>query len=63
MKLFTVDYFLDWPSSVELIDLRKFIIENLMKKGRVIRWSIVDIQDSVDFINHKKLRIYAVLAN
>jgi len=63
MKLITVDYFLDWPSSIEVIDLRKFIIESLMTKGRVIRWSIVDIQDSVDCINYKKLRINAVLAN
>ena len=63
MKLITVDYFLDLPNSVKVFNLRKFIMQNLMKKGRVIRWSIVDIHYSVDCINHKKLRINAVLAS
>ena len=34
-----------------------------MKKGEVIRWSIVDIKDSVESTNIKKIRIKAVLAN
>ncbi len=61
MKLRKVDYYLDWPVSVKINDLRRFIIQNLMKKGRVIRWSIVDIRVSVDS-SKKKLRINAVLA-
>ena len=60
MKLRKVDYYLDWPVSVKINDLRRFIIENLMKKGKVIRWSIVDIGVSVDS-SKKKLRINAVL--
>ena len=63
MKLIKVDFYLDWPGSKNIIYLRKFIIENLMKKGEVIRWSIVDIKDSVDSNNIKKIRIKAVLAN
>ena len=63
MKLSSVDYYLDWPVSIELKNLREFIIINLEKKGDVIRWSIVDIQDSIDSFGTKKLTIKAVLAN
>ena len=63
MKLSSVDYYLDWPVSIKLKNLRKFIIANLEKKGDLIRWSIVDIQNSVDSFGTKKLKIKAVLAN
>ena len=63
MKLRKVDFYLDWPRSKEIINLRKFIIENLMKKGEVIRWSIIDIKDSSDSSSIKKIRIKAVLIN
>ena len=63
MKLRKVDFYLDWPGSIKIINLRRFIIGNLMKKGEVIRWSIVDIKDSVDSPNIKKIRINAVLVN
>ena len=63
MRLREVDFFLDWPVSIKIIDLRRYIIENLKKKGRVIRWSIVDIKASVDSSNIKKIRINAVLVN
>ena len=63
MKLRNIDFYLDWPVSKKIIHLRRFITENLMKKGEVIRWSIVDIKDSVESSNLKKIRIKAVLAN
>ena len=63
MKLSSVDYYLDWPVSIKLNNLRKFIIANLEKKGDLIRWSIVDIQNSINSFGTKKLRIKAVLAN
>ena len=63
MKLSKVDFYLDWPKSIKVIYLRKFVMENLMSKGLVIRWSIIDIKDSGDSYNTKKLKIYAVLAN
>ena len=62
MKLSSVDYYLDWPVSIKLKNLRKFIIVNLEKKGDLIRWSIVDIQNSIDSFGTKKLKIKAVLA-
>ena len=63
MKLSSVDYYLDWPVSIKLKNLRKFIIANLEKKGDLIRWSIVDIQNSIDSFGTKKLKIKAVLAH
>ena len=63
MKLSAVDFNLDWPVSIKLKNLREFIVSNLEKKGEVVRWSIVDIQNSMDSNNTKRLRIKAVLAN
>ncbi|MBO8240758.1 hypothetical protein HA152_08595 [Prochlorococcus marinus XMU1412] len=63
MKLISVDFYLDWPVSIKLKNLREFIIADLEKKGDVIRWSIVDIQNTIDSFGTKKLRIKAVLAN
>ena len=63
MKLSSVDYYLDWPVSIKLKNLRNYIITNLEKKGDVIRWSIVDIKNSIDSFGTKKLKIKAVLAN
>ncbi len=62
MKLSSVDYYLDWPVSIKLKNLRMFIIADLEKKGDLIRWSIVDIQNSIDSFGTKKLKIKAVLA-
>ena len=63
MKLSAVDLNLDWPASIKLKNLREFIVSNLEKKGDVVRWSIIDIQKSIDSKNTKTLRIKAILAN
>ena len=63
MKLSSIDFNLDWPVSIKLKNLREYIITNLEKKGEVIRWSIVDIQNSIDTYGTKKLKIKAVIAN
>ena len=63
MKLSKIDFYLDWPVSIKIIDLRRFIIGKLIEKGLVIRWAIVDIRASVDSSNTKTIRINAVIAN
>ena len=63
MKLSKIDCYLDWPVSIKIVDLRRFIIGKLIEKGLVIRWAIVDIKASVDSSNIKKIRINAVIAN
>ena len=62
MKLSSVDHYLDWPVSIKLKNLRGFVIANLEKKGDLIRWSIVDIQNSIDSFGTKKLTIKVVFA-
>ncbi len=62
MKLISIDFYLDWPVSIKLKNLRSCILSTLEKKGNVIRWSIVDIQKSIDYCGTKKLKIKAVLA-
>ena len=63
MKLSSVNFYLNWPVSIKLKNLRYFIISNLEKKGDVIRWSIVDIQNSIDPFGTKKIKIKVVIAN
>ena len=63
MKLRSIDFYIDWPVTIKLKNLRKFIISTLERKGDVIRWSIIDIEDSIDSYGMKKLKINAVLAN
>ena len=63
MKLSSDYFYMDWPVSIKLKNLRKHIISNLDKKGDVIRWSIVDIQNSIDHYGIKKLKIKVVIAN
>ena len=63
MKLSVIDLNLDWPVSMKLKNLRGFIIATLEKKGDVVRWSIIDIQKSMDSHSTKKIKIKAVLAN
>ena len=59
MKLSSVDYYLDWPVSIKLENLREYIIANLEKKGDLIRWSIVEIQNSIDSYGTKKLNVFS----
>ena len=63
MKLRKVNFYLDWPVSIEVIDLRKYVMKNLIKEGDVIRWSIVDIQYSRNSYSTKAINIQAVFAN
>jgi len=63
MKLSSVDYYLNWPASIKVKNLREFIIANLEIIGDLIRWSIVDIHNSIDSFGTKKLKIKAVIAN
>ena len=63
MKLSKIDFYLDWPVSIKIIDLRKFIFSKLIEKGIVIRWAITDIKVSLGSSNIKRIRINAVIAN
>ena len=62
MKLCKYDFYLDWPNSIDVKDLRKFIIASLIDKGEVIRWSVIAIEDFEDSFKAKKLRVNAILS-
>tara|TARA_B100000945_G_scaffold296068_1_gene274063 strand:- start:486 stop:677 length:192 start_codon:yes stop_codon:yes gene_type:complete len=63
MKLTEVDFYMDWPVAIKVKNLRQYLMANIVKKGDLIRWSIVEIKNSIDSYGTKKLRIKAVLAN
>ena len=63
MTLREVNFYLDWPVSIKVIDLRKYIMKNLTKEGDVVRWSIVDIQYLRNACDTKAIKIQAVLVN
>ena len=56
----TIYYELPLPKSIDVKDLRKFIIGQILKKGQIIRWSIYDI---VIKENKKILKINALVLN
>ena len=61
MKLVKIDFLLDWPVSIEIKNLREYVMANLTDKGEVIRWSIVDVQKSTIAYDIRKLKVQAVL--
>ena len=56
----SIYYELPLPESIYVKDLRKFIIDQIAKKGELIRWSIYDI---VITENKKILKINALVLN
>ena len=54
MKLINVDFYLDWHISLKVINLREYVMKILVKKGEIVRWSIIDIQNSIDNCHKKK---------
>ena len=56
----SIYYELTLPESIYAKDLRKFIIDQITKKGEIIRWSIYDI---VITGNKKILKINALVLN
>ncbi len=56
----SIYYELPLPEHINSKDLRKFIIDKILIKGEIIRWSIYDI---VIVGNKKILKINALVSN
>ena len=56
----SIYYELPLPERINAKDLRKFIIGEILKKGKIIRWSIYDV---VITGNKKILKINALVLN
>tara|TARA_B100000965_G_scaffold52321_1_gene38919 strand:- start:2122 stop:2313 length:192 start_codon:yes stop_codon:yes gene_type:complete len=61
MKLTRTEFELEWPQTVDVKNLRQFILNAIAKKGEVLRWSINNIKVQDDDINLKVLTIDAVI--
>jgi len=61
MKLTRTEFELEWPQTVDVKNLRQFILNAIAKKGEVLRWSINNIKIQDDDINLKVLTIDAVI--
>ena len=63
MRLTNIEFELKWSDNLDLKDLRKFILDNIAKRGEVLRWSINNINILDNTINEKVLTISAVIIN
>ena len=44
MNLNNIYIELEWPQEIDILDLRKFIIDSFPKGVEIIRWYIIDIK-------------------
>ena len=63
MRLTNIEFELKWSDNLDLKDLRQFILDNIAKRGEVLRWSINNINILDNTINEKVLTINAVIIN
>ena len=63
MRLTNIEFELKWSDNLDLKDLRQFILDNIAKRGEVLRWSINNINILDNTINEKVLTISAVIIN
>ena len=58
-----INFEIEWPSYIDIKDLRKFITKIINKKGEIIRWYIYEICNSKNPINKKIVKINALVLN
>ena len=49
--------------SIRSKDLRKFILNNINKQEKLIRWSICEISQLKNTLNKRKIKINAIFIN
>ncbi len=59
MNLEFIEFELDWPSDLSVIDLRNYILSNLTTYGKPIRWAITSLNTHSGTIT-QKIHIEAV---
>jgi len=63
MKLSNIEFELIWDSNHKLETLRKYILDNIEKRGEVLRWSINNIVTKDKEKDQKIITINAVIIN
>ena len=59
----SIDIELIIDESIRARDLRRFIMNNINKQDKLIRWSIYEIFPLSDNLNKKKIKINAIVIN
>ena len=59
----SIDIELVIDESIRARDLRRFIMNNINKQDKLIRWSIYEIFPLSDSLNKKKIKINAIVIN
>ena len=59
----SIDIELIIDESIRARDLRRFIMNNINKQDKLIRWSIHEISHLNNSLNKKKIKINAILIN
>ena len=59
----SIDIELVIDESIRARDLRRFIMNNINKQDKLIRWSIYEIFPLSDNLNKKKIKINAIVIN
>ena len=63
MKISNIEFELSWDSNHELETLRQYVLDNIEKRGEVLRWSINNITNKNKEKDQKILIINAVIIN
>ena len=63
MKLSNIEFELIWDSNHKLETLRTYILDNIEKRGEVLRWSINNIVTKNKEKDQKIITITAVIIN
>jgi len=61
MELSNIEFNLKWHQNIQLNNLRQYIIDNISKRGEVLRWSIDHIKIEEKQSDTKILIISAVI--
>ena len=59
----SIDIELVIDESIRARDLRRFIMNNINKQDKLIRWSIHEISPLTNSLNKKKIKINAIVIN
>tara|TARA_Y100000589_G_scaffold149968_1_gene143126 strand:- start:925 stop:1122 length:198 start_codon:yes stop_codon:yes gene_type:complete len=63
MKLSNIEFDLTWNANHNPETLRNYVLDNISKRGEVLRWSINDIKTKNKAKDQKILKISAVIIN
>ena len=59
LKFFHLSF--QWPEHLPLQDLRKYLIEEISKYGKPLRWAITSVEGGAEPFSNRKVNIEAVI--